>query len=73
MDERTGISYPDAAQDADGIIYLIYDFDRRGAKEILMARFTEKDVMAGMFCSPPAAARLLVNKATGRPVPDPNA
>ena len=68
LDERTGVSYPDAVQGSDGTIYLVYDFDRRGAKEIFMARFSEKDVWAGAFRSPRAAVRLLVNKATGRPV-----
>ena len=70
LDERAGVSYPDAVQGDDRTIYLIYDYDRKGAKEIQMARFAEQDVWAGTFRSPRAAARLLVNKATGRSVPN---
>lgn len=64
LDERNGISYPDGDQTKDGTIFVIYDFDRTGAKEILMARFTEEDVFAGKIVSPNSALRLLVNKAT---------
>lgn len=46
LDERTGVSYPDAVQAKDGTIYAIYDRDRYGAGEILMAAFREKDVIA---------------------------
>lgn len=62
IDERQGISYPDAVEAPDGSVYLIYDRDRKGAREILMATFTEADVLAG---TPSDATRLrvLVNKA----------
>lgn len=66
LDERDGVSYPDGVQTADGTIRVIYDFDRRGAKEILMARFTEADVVAGACVSESSALRLLVNKATAK-------
>jgi hypothetical protein len=51
-------------QAGDGTIYLIYDFERKGAKEILLARFTEEDVLRGDFGPDRAAQRMLVNKAT---------
>jgi predicted neuraminidase len=69
VDERVGVSYPDAVQADDGTVYLIYDYDRRGAKEILVARFTEQDVLSSTLGSPRAATRLLVNRATGEPMP----
>lgn len=47
LDERTGISYPDAVEAKDGRITVIYDRDRQGAGEILLAEFREKDVAAG--------------------------
>jgi len=65
IDDRLGVSYPDAVQAPDGTVYLIYDFDRLGEKEILLARFTEDDLHAGAFASERAAQRLLVNKAFG--------
>ena len=65
IDERLGVSYPDAVQAPDGTVYLIYDFDRHAEKEILLARFTEDDVRTGAFASGNATQSLLVNKAFG--------
>ncbi|MDR2115427.1 MAG: glycoside hydrolase [Planctomycetaceae bacterium] len=65
LDERNGVSYPDGDQTKDGTIFVIYDFDRTGAKEILMARFTEEDVLAEKIVAPNSELRILVNKATG--------
>ena len=58
------MSYPDGVQASDGTIRLIYDFDRRGAKQILMAVFTEADVSSGKW-SAAARQRIVVNQATG--------
>ena len=65
IDERRGVSYPDGVQSPDGMIYLIYDFDRHGAKQILMATFTEDDVVQGKCVSDAARMRVVVNQATG--------
>ena len=65
LDERSGVSYPDGIQSPEGIIYMIYDYDRQGAKEILMATFTEQDVIDGKLTSDHARLRVPVNKATG--------
>ena len=65
IDERYCVSYPDGVQSEDGRIYIIYDFNRHHDKEILMAVFTESDVLAGKPVSPEATFRQLVNKATG--------
>lgn len=64
LDEREGVSYPDGVEESDETIYVIYDFDRRGAKEILMARFTEQDVYEEAFVSAGSTTRSRVNKAT---------
>jgi predicted neuraminidase len=69
LDERAGVSYPDGDQTKDGTIFVIYDFNRGHDKEILMARFTEEDVLAGKIVSQNGALRLLVNKATATPPP----
>jgi hypothetical protein len=64
LDAR-GTSYPDATQAPDGTIYAIYDQDRGGDKGIVMAIFTEADILAGKFCSPQSRGTVLINKATG--------
>ena len=66
LDERERVSYPDGVQAPDGTVYVIHDRDRHGAKEILMARFTEEDVVQGRCVSEGAALRRCVNKARGR-------
>ncbi|MDQ2623016.1 MAG: glycoside hydrolase, partial [Actinomycetota bacterium] len=65
IDERPGVSYPDGVESPDGRIYLIYDFERTGAKQILMAVFNEDDVIRGTWDSPSARQRVVVNQATG--------
>lgn len=46
LDERTDVSYPDACQGPDGTIYAVYDRERYGAMEILLAVFSESDVLS---------------------------
>ena len=65
IDERPGVSYPDGVQGPDGTIYLIYDYRRQADKKILMATFTEEDVLGGAWQSSRARRRVLVNQATG--------
>lgn len=47
LDGRANVSYPDCDQRADGLIYVIYDYERTTAREISFATFTEADVLAG--------------------------
>jgi hypothetical protein len=47
IDERDGVSYPDAAIIAGGRINIIYDRDRYGASEILTAYITENEILEG--------------------------
>ncbi len=65
IDERPNVSYPDGVQAPDGTIYIIYDFERTGAKQILMATFTEEDVAAGQAMSDKVRQRVVVNQARG--------
>ncbi|MBN2713641.1 MAG: exo-alpha-sialidase [Planctomycetes bacterium] len=46
LDERNGVSYPDGFQHPDGRIFVQYD-RLRECGEILLATFTEEDVLAG--------------------------
>lgn len=65
LDERSGVSYPDGQQSADGTIRIIYDYSRTGERQILMASFTEADVAAGQPQSPVARLRQVVSDASG--------
>lgn len=47
LDERMGVSYPDASQTKDGVIHVVFDRDRTSAKDILYCHFTEDDVRKG--------------------------
>jgi hypothetical protein len=62
LDERSGVSYPDGQQGPDGTIHIIYDYSRTGAREILMATFTEDDVVAGNPTSASVSLRIVVSK-----------
>lgn len=70
LDERSIVSYPDAAQGDDGTIYVIYDRNRSAAQagnnypsqEIRLAKFTEADLKAGAFVSEKSQAKILIAK-----------
>ncbi len=65
LDERSDVSYPDGGQAEDGTIFIAYDFQRYGAREIYCARFAEEDVVAGKIVSDGGKLKILINKATG--------
>jgi hypothetical protein len=65
LDERSGVSYPDGQQTADGAIRIIYDYSRTGDRNILMAVFREEDAAAGKAVSGAVRLRQLVSKASG--------
>jgi uncharacterized protein (TIGR02145 family) len=64
LDERYHLSYPDGIQAPDGSIYVVYDHGRYPGthREILMAVFTEEDVLAGKP-SENTRLKVLVNAA----------
>jgi hypothetical protein len=65
LDERSGVSYPDGQQTPDGLIRIIYDYNRVADRNILLATFREEDVVAGEPVSAAVQFRQLVSKATG--------
>ncbi|HYE20755.1 MAG TPA: sialidase family protein [Tepidisphaeraceae bacterium] len=67
--ERPGVSYPDGLQAPDGLIHIAYDRNRADDREILMAVFTEADVLAGKTTGEKSRLKSLVNKATGAKIP----
>jgi predicted neuraminidase len=44
LDDRDKVSYPDAVQSPDGLIYVVHDCDRHGPGEILLRVFSEAEI-----------------------------
>ncbi len=65
LDERKGVSYPDGQQTADGLIRIIYDYNRTSDRQILLATFREEDVAAGKIVSKSARLRQVVSAGSG--------
>lgn len=65
LDERSSVSYPDGFQAPNGLIHILYDWNRHSDAEILLAKFREEDVLAGKIVSKDAKLQMLANKATG--------
>ena len=64
LDQRFRVSYPDGIQSPDGVIRIIYDRGRLLEKEILLARFTEADILAGKLVTPSSRLGIVINNAT---------
>lgn len=73
LDERSNVSYPDAVEAKDGYIYITYDRERgsfkknldevmSSAREILLARITEQDIMAGRLVDPSSKLKVVISK-----------
>lgn len=65
LDDREGVSYPDGFQAPDGTIVISYDRNRSTDGEILMARFTEDDVLAKRLVGRNSRLRMLVSRPFG--------
>ena len=66
LDERKGISYPDGVQSPDGTLYISYDRNRAADGEILLARFTEQDILAGRLVGPKSKLQMLISRPLAR-------
>ena len=66
LDERKGISYPDGFQAPDGTLYISYDRNRSTDGEILLARFTEKDILARKLVNPKSKLQMLISRPLAR-------
>ncbi len=69
LDERDRTSYPDSVEGPDGKIYVTYDYNRYTDEQILLATFTESDVLAGSPNSSAARLHGLINQAGIDPYP----
>ena len=68
LDERSNVAYPDGFQAFDGRIYISYEHDRlnKNKSEILLAVFTEEDVLAGKPVSDKVRMKIKVSKTTAQ-------
>ena len=71
LDERKGLSYPDGFQAPDGTIYVSYDRNRATDGEILMARFTEAEVLSGTLTDPNSKLQMLISRPLKKKEPKP--
>jgi hypothetical protein len=61
IDERSGVSYPNAIFDATGNINVSYDRNRYSSMEMLMAKITEADIKAGAVSGGSFLQRIINN------------
>ena len=84
LDSRERVSYPDFVESEDGYIYLVYDRERGSckkvptldlvmadAREILLSKFTENDVLSGKIVDTGSRLGIVISKLTGH-ADDPN-
>ncbi len=73
LDERKEVSYPDIHESDDGYIYIVYDRERgcnkksleaayTSAREILVAKITEEDIISGSLKSENGYLKRVVSK-----------
>lgn len=73
LDERNSVSYPDMGVSPDGSLYIIYDRERGGykkqyadaraeAREILLAKISENDIMAGHLVTAGSYLKKIISK-----------
>ena len=73
LDERSSVSYPDAMEAKDGFLYITYDRERgcalhsfeevkKQAREILYAKITEEDILAGRLVNRESKLKCIVSK-----------
>lgn len=63
LDARNLVSYPDGVEDPGGNLWIIYDRERKDAKEVLLARITEADILAGRLVTRASQLQMMVDDA----------
>lgn len=61
IEDRPNVTYPDGFQAPDGTIYITYDHNR-GPGEIMLARFTEDDILEGRIVSPQSKLQMVITR-----------
>jgi hypothetical protein len=59
IEDRPNVTYPDGFQAPDGTIYITYDHNR-GPGEIMLAKFTENDILTGRIVSPQSKLQMII-------------
>ena len=83
LDERTSVAYPDMDFDPQGFMNIVYDRDRGAfkktldqalscARQILLARITEQDILAGKLVTPGSFLKQNVSQLGSYVGEDPN-
>jgi AraC-like DNA-binding protein len=78
LDERDSVAYPDGVEADDGYLYITYDRERgdskrniaevkNSAREILFAKFTEEDILAGELVNKGSKLKQICSKLVGFP------
>lgn len=73
LDERDNVSYPDCVEHEDGYLYITYDRERgafrysldkvyEDAREILISKITEEDIIQGKLISPHSKLKCIISK-----------
>ena len=73
LDERRYVSYPDVKEAKDGFIYIVYDRERgafqkclkdalKDAREILLAKITEEDIINGTLVNKDSILKKVISK-----------
>lgn len=73
LDGRRDVSYPDVTEGNNGFLYIVYDRERgahydpsrdysNAAREILMAKITEADILAGNLVNAESRLQMIVSK-----------
>lgn len=65
LDERRGVSYPDGFQSPGGTIHISYDRNRATDGFIVMASFTEDDILQKKLVSPGSILKQLILQPEG--------
>lgn len=82
LDGRSAVSYPDVKEADDGYLYIVYDRERGAfkhdlqsinscAREILLARITEDDILAGTLVTTGSYLQKIISKLEPYQGPDP--
>lgn len=69
LDPREATSYPDADEDADGRIWIVWDHERYRAGEILLGCIREADIVTGRCESTGSFVGRMIDRSGGVPLP----
>lgn len=63
LDERADLSYPDVAQDEEGNLFIIYDYARYKAKQLILTKISEEEIWNGRVEKKGSFLRRVIDQA----------